>query len=104
MAKRFIITFGDGSEQTMESANIYQLLLSLDGQQEDFIIKIEQIAEQKVYLVKGSCYDAAQNYITLQVDVNAYSKTEACAAGRDILNKIIAHRSEIITCNAEEVI
>lgn len=104
MAKRFIVTFGDGSEQTMESANIYQLLLSLDGQQEDDVIKIEQIAEQRVYLVKAICYDAAQNFITLKVDVNAYSKTEACAIGREILNKIVAPRLEIIACYAEEVI
>lgn len=104
MAKRFIVTFGDGSEQTMESANIYNLLLSLDGQHEDDVIKIEQIAEQRVYLVRGSCYDTSQNYITLQVDVNAYSKTEACAIGREILNKIVAPRLEIIVCNAEEVI
>lgn len=104
MAKRFIVTFGDGSEQTMESANIYQLLLSLDGQQEDDVIKIEQIAEQRVYLVKANCYDTSQNFITLKVDVNAYSKTEACSIGRAILSKFIGDKTDIIACYAEEVI
>lgn len=104
MSKKFFITFSDGSELEMESGSIYNLMLSLDGQNHNDVIKIEQIAERHTYLVSAYCYDTAQNYIKLSVDIDAYSSNEARVIAQEILTKLIAHRAEIVSYHSEKVV